>query len=94
MSATQENAKDSPFGAMIPAVSSIPGSFIPTAVPGSGVFNPVAVPPQPAAGEKPAQAGDGRDAAVDIALQGRCGGDSNVGCMRPRQGWWERARSE
>ncbi|XP_048830752.1 SR-related and CTD-associated factor 8 [Brienomyrus brachyistius] len=69
MSGTQENVKDSPFGSMIPPVSSIPGSFIPQG-PGSGVFNPVAVPPQPTASEKPPQVADGRDAAVDIALQG------------------------
>ncbi|KAG7509695.1 SCAF8 isoform X1 [Solea senegalensis] len=66
---SQEAVKESPFSAMIPPTSTIPGSFMPSAIPGAGVFNPVGVQPQQVGHEKTAQSADGLDAA-ELTLQG------------------------
>lgn len=67
VSSSQDGVKDSPFGAIIPPSSTIPGNFMPSAIPGAGVFTPVGVQTQPAASEK-AQS-EGLDAA-ELTLQG------------------------
>ncbi|XP_004566574.3 SR-related and CTD-associated factor 8 isoform X2 [Maylandia zebra] len=66
---SQDAVKDSPFGAMIPPTSTIPGSFMPSAIPGAGVFNPVGVQTQQAANEK-TQSAEGMDATAELTLQG------------------------
>lgn len=70
MASSQEAVKDSPFSAMIPPTSTIPGSFMPSAIPGASVFNPVGVQTQQATNEKTAQSADGLDAATELTLQG------------------------
>ncbi|KAL1257963.1 hypothetical protein QQF64_011207, partial [Cirrhinus molitorella] len=67
---TQENSKDSPFGAMIPPTSTIPGSFIPSAMPGAGVFNPVGVQHQQSSTDKTPQSAETMETASEITLQG------------------------
>lgn len=62
--------KDSPFSAMIPPTSTIPGSFMASAIPGAGVFNPVGVQTQQAANDKSAQSVEGMEAAAELTLQG------------------------
>ncbi|XP_017570563.1 SR-related and CTD-associated factor 8 isoform X1 [Pygocentrus nattereri] len=69
MSATQENSKDSTFGAIIPPTSTIPTSFIPSAVAGAGVFNPAGAQPQQANREK-APSMENIDTPAEITLQG------------------------
>ncbi|XP_070835457.1 SR-related and CTD-associated factor 8 isoform X2 [Chaetodon trifascialis] len=61
---SQEAVKDSPFSAIIPPTSSIPGSFMASAIPGAGMFNPVGVQPQQATNEKTAQSAEGMQNAV------------------------------
>lgn len=56
---------------MIPPTSTIPGSFMTSAIPGAGVFNPVGVQTQQAANDKTPQVSEGMDAAAEITLQGR-----------------------
>lgn len=65
MSVTQETPKSSPFAAMIPPVSTIPGSFIPPAV-----FNPVGAQPQLPAENKATPSADSLDNPGEITLQG------------------------
>ncbi|XP_035023861.2 SR-related and CTD-associated factor 8 isoform X2 [Hippoglossus stenolepis] len=65
----QDAVKDSLFGAMIPQTSTIPGSFMPSALPGAGVFNPVGVQTQ-ISHEKTGQSAEGLDAAAELTLQG------------------------
>uniref|UniRef100_A0A3P8TQL6 SR-related CTD associated factor 8 n=1 Tax=Amphiprion percula TaxID=161767 RepID=A0A3P8TQL6_AMPPE len=67
---SQDAVKESPFSAMIPPTSAIPGSFMPSAIPGAGVFNPVGVQTQQAANEKAPQSAEGMDAAAELTLQG------------------------
>lgn len=67
VASNQDGVKDSPFGSLIPPSSTIPGNFMPSAIPGAGVFTPVGVQTQPAASEK-AQS-EGLDAA-ELTLQG------------------------
>ncbi|XP_056249837.1 SR-related and CTD-associated factor 8 isoform X1 [Seriola aureovittata] len=69
VASNQEAVKESPFSAMIPPTSTIPGSFMPSAIPGAGVFNPVGVQTQ-ATNEKTAQSAEGLDAAAELTLQG------------------------
>lgn len=71
VSSSQDGVKDSPFGAIISTTSTIPGSFMPSAIPGAAVFNPVGVQAQQAANEK-AQQSEGMDAAAELTLQGEC----------------------
>ncbi|XP_053700324.1 SR-related and CTD-associated factor 8 isoform X1 [Synchiropus splendidus] len=66
---SQESVKDSPFAAMIPTTSGIPGSFMPSAIPGASVFNPVGLQAQQAVGDKTQQS-EGLDAAAELTLQG------------------------
>uniref|UniRef100_A0AAX7SYE7 SR-related CTD associated factor 8 n=1 Tax=Astatotilapia calliptera TaxID=8154 RepID=A0AAX7SYE7_ASTCA len=73
---SQDAVKDSPFGAMIPPTSTIPGSFMPSAIPGAGVFNPVGVQTQQAANEK-TQSAEGMDATAELTLQG----DTSLMCL-------------
>uniref|UniRef100_A0AAQ6IGB8 SR-related CTD associated factor 8 n=1 Tax=Anabas testudineus TaxID=64144 RepID=A0AAQ6IGB8_ANATE len=73
VASSQEAVKESPFSAMIPPTSTIPGSFMPSAIPGASVFNPVGVQTQQATSEKTAQSAEGMDAAAaaaEITLQG------------------------
>lgn len=65
---TQENSKDSPFGAMIPPTGTIPGSFIPSAMPGAGVFNPVGVQHQQSSTDKTPLSAETMEA--ELTLQG------------------------
>ncbi|XP_019940475.2 SR-related and CTD-associated factor 8 [Paralichthys olivaceus] len=67
---SQDAVKDSLFSAMIPPTSTIPGSFMPSALPGAGVFNPVGIQTQQATNEKTAQSAEGLDAAAELTLQG------------------------
>ncbi|XP_047466976.1 SR-related and CTD-associated factor 8 isoform X2 [Mugil cephalus] len=67
--ASSQDVKESPFSAMIPPTS-IPGSFMPTAIPGAGVFNPVGVQTQQSANDKTPQSAEGMDAAAELTLQG------------------------
>lgn len=67
---SQDGVKESPFGAMIPPTTTIPGSFMASAIPGAGLFNPVGVQSQQAAAEKAAQSADAVDAAAELTLQG------------------------
>ncbi|XP_016114777.1 protein SCAF8-like [Sinocyclocheilus grahami] len=66
----QENSKDSLFGAMIPPTSTIPGSFIPSAMPGAGVFNPVGAQHQQSSADKMPQSAEMMETASEITLQG------------------------
>ncbi len=67
---SQEAVKETPFSAMIPPTSTIPGSFMASAIPGAGIFNPVGVQTQPATSEKTVQSAEGMDAAAELTLQG------------------------
>lgn len=67
---SQDAVKESPFGAMIPPTTTIPGSFMASAIPGAGLFNPVGVQSQQAAADKAAQSADAVDAAAELTLQG------------------------
>ncbi|XP_016112825.1 protein SCAF8-like [Sinocyclocheilus grahami] len=67
---TQENSKDSPFGAMIPPTSTIPGSFIPSAMPGAVVFNPVGAQHQQSGADKMPQLAETMETASEMTLQG------------------------
>lgn len=69
VAASQDVTKDSPFGAMIPPTTTLPGSFMASAIPGAGLFNPVGVQSQQAGGDKSAPSADGVDAA-ELTLQG------------------------
>lgn len=70
VASSQEAIKESPFSAMIPPTSTIPGSFLPSAIPGVSVFNPVGVQTQKS-NEKTTQSADGMDAAAaELTLQG------------------------
>lgn len=72
MASNQENAKESPYRAMIPPTSTIPGSFMPSALPGgAGVFNPAGVQPQQATNDKTQQSAESMDIAAELTLQGR-----------------------
>lgn len=64
----QESSKDSPFGSMIPPTSTIPGSFIPPAMPGAGVFNPVGAQSQQSSTDKTSQTAE--ETTSEITLQG------------------------
>jgi len=66
---TQENSKDSLFGGMIPPTGTIPGSFIPSAMPGAGVFNPVGVQHQQSSTDKTPQSAETMEA--ELTLQGK-----------------------
>lgn len=66
---SQEAVKESPFSAMIPPTT-IPGSFMASAIPGAGMFNPVGVQTQQGANDKPTQSTEGMDAAAELTLQG------------------------
>ncbi len=68
---SQDAVKDSPFSAMIPPTSTIPGSFMASAIPGAGMFNPVGVQTQQATNEKTVQSAEGMDAAAELTLQGK-----------------------
>ncbi|XP_052010098.1 SR-related and CTD-associated factor 8 isoform X1 [Xyrauchen texanus] len=70
MPTTQENSKNSPFGAMIPPTSTIPGSFIPSAMPGAGVFNPVGAQPPQSSTDKMSQSADIMETTPELTLQG------------------------
>lgn len=65
----QDVVKESPFGAMIPPNSTLPGGFMASAIPGAGMFNPVGVQSQQATGDKTAQSAESVDAA-ELTLQG------------------------
>lgn len=72
VASSQEAVKDSPFSAMIPPASAIPGSFMPSAIPGASVFNPMGVQTQQGSNEKTAQSAEGIDpaTAAELTLQG------------------------
>lgn len=70
LATSQDAVKESPFSAMIPPTTSIPGSFMASAIPGAGMFNPVGVQPQQAMTDKTAQSAEGVDAAAELTLQG------------------------
>ncbi|XP_015252113.1 PREDICTED: protein SCAF8 isoform X1 [Cyprinodon variegatus] len=55
---------------VMPPTSTIPGSFLPSGIPGSGVFNPVGVQTQQANSEKIPPPAEGMDAAAELTLQG------------------------
>ncbi|XP_014864177.1 PREDICTED: protein SCAF8 isoform X2 [Poecilia mexicana] len=56
--------------AVMPPTSTIPGSFLPSAIPGAGVFNPVGVQTQQANNDKIPPTAEGMDAAAELTLQG------------------------
>lgn len=56
---------------MIPPTSTIPGSFMPSAMPGAGVFNPVGAQHQQSSTDKPPQSAETMEAASEITLQGK-----------------------
>ncbi len=68
---SQENSKHSPFGAMIPPTSTIPGSFIPSAMPGAGIFNPVGAQHQQSSTDKTPQSAETMETASEITLHGK-----------------------
>ncbi|XP_069007999.1 SR-related and CTD-associated factor 8-like isoform X2 [Embiotoca jacksoni] len=70
LASSQDAVKDSPFSAMIPPTSALPGSFMSSAIAGAGVFNPVGVHSQQAPNDKTPQSVDGMDAAAELTLQG------------------------
>ncbi|XP_037833797.1 SR-related and CTD-associated factor 8 isoform X2 [Kryptolebias marmoratus] len=70
VSSSQEAVKESPFSTMIPPTSTIPGSFMPSAIPGPGIFPPVGVQTQQANNEKIPQSAEGMGAAAELTLQG------------------------
>uniref|UniRef100_A0A096LWB9 SR-related CTD associated factor 8 n=1 Tax=Poecilia formosa TaxID=48698 RepID=A0A096LWB9_POEFO len=55
--------------AVMPPTSTIPGSFLPSAIPGAGVFNPVGVQTQQANNDKIPPTAEGMDAAAELTLQ-------------------------
>ncbi|XP_060938372.1 SR-related and CTD-associated factor 8 isoform X2 [Limanda limanda] len=65
----QDAVKDSLFGAMIPQTSSLPGSFMPSALPGVGLYNPLGAQTQ-VTHEKTSHSSEGLDAAAELTLQG------------------------
>lgn len=67
---SQEAVKETPFSTMIPPTSTIPGSFMPSGIPGPGIFPPVGVQTQQPNNEKIPQSADGMGAAADLTLQG------------------------
>lgn len=67
---SQEAVKESPFGAMIPPTTTIPGNFMASAIPGAGMFNPMGIQAQQSASDKPAQSAEGVDATAELTLQG------------------------
>ncbi len=69
--ASQENSKDSPFGAMIPPTSTIPGSFIPSAMPGAGIFKPVGLQHQQSCTDKTPQSAETMETASEITIHGK-----------------------
>lgn len=75
MSQAQDSMKDSPYGA------TIPGSFMPSTLPGQGVFNQLqpGVQTQQAANDKTGQSADGMDAAAELVLQGKRIPNNNLG---------------
>ncbi|XP_032356954.1 SR-related and CTD-associated factor 8 isoform X1 [Etheostoma spectabile] len=60
---SQEAVKESPFSAMIPPTSTMPGGFM------AGVFNPVGIQTHQA-NEKTSQSAESMDAAAELTLQG------------------------
>lgn len=54
---------------MIPPTT-IPGSFMASAIPGAGMFNPVGVQSQQTTADKTAPPAEGVDAATELTLQG------------------------
>lgn len=64
VAASQDVVKESPFGAMIPPTTTLPGGFM-----ASAMFNPVGVQGQQTASDKTAQSAEGVDAA-ELTLQG------------------------
>lgn len=69
IASSQDVVKESPFGAMIPPTSTLPGSFMASAIPGAGMFNPVGVQSQQTASDKTAPSAESVDAA-ELTLQG------------------------
>lgn len=69
VAASPDVVKESPFGAMIPPTTTLPGSFMASAIPGAGMFNPVGVQNQQATSDKTAPSAEGVDAA-ELTLQG------------------------
>ncbi|XP_011488811.1 protein SCAF8 isoform X1 [Oryzias latipes] len=67
---TQEAVKEASFSTMMPPTTTLPGTFMPSAIPGARVFNPVGVQSQQAAVEKAAPPAEGMDSAVELTLQG------------------------
>ncbi|KAM6912281.1 SR-related and CTD-associated factor 8 [Xenentodon cancila] len=61
---SQDAVKEASFGTMIPPTSTIPGSFMSSAIPGAAVFNPVGVQAQQPTTEKPPQSTEGIQNAV------------------------------
>lgn len=68
---TQEAVKEASFSTMMPPTTTLPGTFMPSAIPGARVFNPVGVQSQQAAVEKAAPPAEGMDSAVELTLQGK-----------------------
>ncbi|XP_077395386.1 SR-related and CTD-associated factor 8 isoform X2 [Festucalex cinctus] len=66
---SQETVKESPFSSMIPTTSSMPGGFMPSAVPGANAFNAVGVQSQHTSGKMPPPA-KALDGTPELALQG------------------------
>ncbi|XP_078133336.1 SR-related and CTD-associated factor 8 [Sander vitreus] len=60
---SQEAVKESPFSAMIPPTSTMPGGFM------AGVFNPVGIQTHQA-NDKTSQSAESMDAAAELTLQG------------------------
>lgn len=57
---------------MIPPTSTIPGSFIPSAMPGAGIFNPVGAQHQQNSTDKTPQSAETMETASEITLHGKC----------------------
>lgn len=70
MPTTQESNKDSPFRSIIPPTSTIPGSFIPSGMPGAGVFNPAGVQTQQSGTDKTSQSAEALENTSEMTLQG------------------------
>ncbi|XP_077405938.1 SR-related and CTD-associated factor 8 [Vanacampus margaritifer] len=66
---SQETVKESPFSAMIPTTSSMPGGFMPSAIPGANVFNAVGVQSQHPSDKMPPLA-KALDGTPELTLQG------------------------
>lgn len=78
---TQDAVKDASFSTMMPPTTTLPGTFMPSAIPGAGVFNPVGVQSQQAAVEKAAPPSEGMDSAAELTLQGK---SQNLACSQMR----------